>query len=233
MLLRSGTRLVALLLCILAPLPGAAQSAAPETEPPSLPLPPLVPAPEEPAPIPPRGSLIPRQQPGTQEPKYGLVPRVGFELVSGALGGAALGAPGALILLARNRCHDESCTSLRTLGGGLLLVAGGTVGMAAGITLAGNSLGAHGHFEFVYAFEAACLLSVAAKGRDPSAQMSDVAYAGTLFGLTLALGIMGYEFTRDTPSSSPPRVAHAGGWLLPTVGVSAHGIPTGGLAGTF
>jgi hypothetical protein len=171
--------------------------------------------------------------PAEQQRTFGLVPRVGFELVGGALGGAVGAAPGALVLLSGRGCLDENCSSLRKLGGGLLLLVGGTLGMAQGIRLSGDLLGAHGRFEIAYAFEALLLLNAAATGSDASFQEHKVAYVSSLFAATLVAGIMGYELSNGHPSPAPRQRSRTGGWMRPVMGVSLRGTPTGGLAGTF
>jgi hypothetical protein len=158
---------------------------------------------------------------------------VGLELLTGALGGAVGAAPGVLALLWSRGCHDETCSRLGTLGGGLLLLAGGTLGMAGGIKLGGDFLAGHGHFEIVYACEALTLLNVAAAGNDPSFKEHPVVAATSVFAITLVMGIVGYEIAHGHPSPADGKLSRSGGWMLPVVGVSPGGTLTGGLAGTF
>jgi hypothetical protein len=125
---------LALLLCLVLPLPGLAQGSAPAEGPaPSVTPPPLVPAPptsEEP-PDAPRDELIPREWDG-ERPSSPTAPRLILETFGGAVGGAVGVIPGGLLFIA---AFSESSESL-----GILSLAVGFVGIAAGT--AGGIVGA-------------------------------------------------------------------------------------------
>jgi hypothetical protein len=234
-------RFAALLLCLLLPLKGLAQTPSPVEEPaPSVTEPPLIPAPAQPqAPADsPRdsgdenkGEIIPREWPPAED-RAPAVPRILVEFLGGTVGGTLGAIPGTILFAANlcfSTCSDESETgAIFGLG---LAFAGLVFGTAYGIDVGGDFMDGHGRFlpaaGGVALGSLVGLLGAGAVGNSSGE-------AGLLFAILgpVVGGIVGYELSNTPPVQRP--VARASRTqVMPLVTTTPSGGLMGGLAGRF
>ncbi|MBN1210190.1 MAG: hypothetical protein JXB05_35390 [Myxococcaceae bacterium] len=236
-------RFALLLLCLMLPLQGLAQTSPPEMEQaPSVTPPPLVPAPPEPqapADSPRHGSneegqgeLIPREWPVAKAPSP-TAPRLLVEFLGGSLGGTLGVIPGGIIFLS-NLCID-SCSNGSESGALLglgLAFAGVAVGTGAGVYTAGGLMGGHGRFLPTAAGAALGTLAGVLVGGALAEDGGEASLLAVLLSPVLG-GIIGYESSNSPPvpqryASRAPRPQ-----VVPLVTATPGGGFIGGLAGRF
>jgi hypothetical protein len=242
---------LALLLCLVLPLPGLAQGAdSSEVPPSSVTPPPLVPAsPESPEPSDtplaspedstedsaedaPRGLLLPREL-IPQRPHSPTAPRLILEVFGGALG-ASLGViPGGLLALSGfclESCDDGAeVRAILGLAIGLAGIAGGT---AVGITGAASLV--HGEGEYWPTAGGAGIGTLAgvltgialASSAEEAALIPAV--AGPIIG-----GMIGYELSHSDAGKRRLRSSTSGTQVLPVISLHPSGGVLGGLVGRF
>lgn len=235
----SSPRLVTLLLCVLLPLSGLAQSPKPEAAPsPEALPPPLVPAPEEPETTPaqptseaPRDALSPRPLHESTEAEEWRPYRIPLQILGGSAGvGAGMLLAAGIISLDSFDCDGPCNFFLLFLGLGV-----GAGGITLGPTLAvwgiGEALEDRGRFWPTLAGAALGTVSSIVAQAQLSNKVSDAALIAVVgFGPLLGT-LAAYELTRKGPLPSGPESSRL--QVLPVVGMSPGGGLVGGLAGRF
>ncbi|HYI00815.1 hypothetical protein [Hyalangium sp.] len=241
----SPPRFVPLLLCLLLPLPGLAQSPVPHEQPvPPVTPPPLVPAPSEPSDSPlaspeeadpedtPRGEIIHREWHPDTDPSP-TFPRLLLEVLGGTVGATVGFIPGGLVILSAfciESC-DDGAESRAILGLGLALagIAGGT---AIGITGAGSLLQGEGEYWPTAGGAAIGTLVGSIVGLALASSADEAALIPVLVGPIMG-GMIAYELShsnavarRQLRRTSQPQV-------VPMATVTPRGGFIGGLAGRF
>jgi hypothetical protein len=222
--------LVSVVLCVLVPLQGLAQSSPP---------PALLPAPESSEEVPPapseeakpQGEIIPRRQPATGVGR--AIGRVALGTFGGLLGGFVGAGPAlglSTLMESCDGCHNVTASTTIALVG----VAGGVGGIALGVWGSGALLGGEGRYlptllgVGVGALTGGGLAVYLAEEQDVS---EEKALLSLVIGPILG-GIVGYEISHaievDRLQEITPGVA-----LFPTVGVPPSGGVVAGLVGRF
>jgi hypothetical protein len=221
---------LALLLCLVLPLPGLAQDSAPAEGPgPSVTPPPLVPAPptsEEPSDAP-RDELLPREW-DDERPSSPTAPRLVLEFFGGSVGGALGIIPGGLLFIAAFSENSESLGIL-SLAVGFVGVAAGTAGGIVGAaslvdgegaywpTLGGVAIGA---------LVGALVSGIVARSAGDAAIIP--AATGPILG-----GMIGYEISHSNAVSRRRPALDSDTHLMPVVSVHPSGGVLAGLVGRF
>ncbi|HVG58962.1 MAG TPA: hypothetical protein VNA24_10425 [Hyalangium sp.] len=234
----SSPRLATLLLCVLLPLSGLAQTPAPEEAPsPAAVPPPLVPAQEEPETAPaqptsetPRDAFAPRPLHAKTDLEEWRPYRIPLQILGGSAGvGAGMLLAAGIVSLDSMNC-DGPCNFL-LLFFGLGIGAGGiTLGPTLAVWGIGEALEDRGRFWPTLAGAALGTLSSFVAQTQLSNKVSDEALIAVI-GLGPLLGTLtAYELTRRGPLPSK-EASHL--QVLPVVSMSPGGGLMGGLAGRF
>jgi hypothetical protein len=240
----SPPRFVPLLLCLLLPLPGLAQSPAPHEQPvPPVTLPPLVPAPSEPSDSPlaspdeagpedsPRGEIIRREWRPDTDPSP-TFPRLLLEVLGGTVGATVGFIPGGLLILSAfctDRCDGAESRAILGLGLALAGIAGGT---AVGITGAGSLLHAEGEYWPTAGGAAIGTLVGSIVGLVLASSVEEAALIPVLVGPLMG-GMIAYELSHSGAVSRRQRPPFSRPQVVPMATVTPRGGFIGGLAGRF
>jgi hypothetical protein len=210
-----------LVLCAVLPLPGFAQASSP---------PPLVPAPASPQEDEekPQGEIIPRDW-EAQESGGARAGRIVLGPVLGLVLGTVAAAPGVFLMSDSFSCSTCANDS-EILGGGLLSLAGYSVGAALGVKLMGSLL--EGEGRFLHAFLGAGIGFGAGLLGALALSTTEGAWAIPLLTFPLIGAVIGYEVShsneRERRAAAGPSVA-----VLPSVSVRPSGGVIAGLVGRF
>jgi hypothetical protein len=227
-----------LLLVLLAPCVGRAQSSeGPPSPGPAdaseLPSPPLVPAPEPtPQAEPPAGEVFPRE-PEAAAPAKGSfsVGRAMLEVLGGGAGGATVGFLSLLLggLVFSPLCDTDECLGPILITG----IVGTTFGVPLGVYGAGKLAGGKGKYWPAF------VGTIMGGGLGLAAALLSQDEAGTAIGLTAGpvIGaVIGYELSHSlesAPAAVTPQGSSPGLMIFPTFGLTLTGGVVGGLSGRF
>ncbi len=232
-------RLVTLLLCVLLPLSGLAQTPEPEAAPPSSDSPPpLVPAPQEPETDPaqptseaPRDELIPRSPPESTGWEDWRPYRIPLQILGGSAAiGAGMLLTAGIVAFDSMDCDGPCNFPLLLIGLGVGAV-GITVGPALAVWGIGEAMDDRGFFWPTLVGSALGTVSgVILQSKLSSSLTTEKVLAIIGFGPLLGT-LVTYELTRRGPLSSEPEASRI--QVLPVVGISPGGGLVGGLVGRF
>lgn len=231
---------LALLLCLMLPVPGLAQdSTAPEEPVPSLSPPPLIPAPprdsteDSPADAP-RDELIPREWDAESTPTPTVL-RLFLEFFGGAAGASVGVIPGGVLVLSSicfDGCDDGSATR------GIVGVAIGLVGLAGGTALGvvGGAYLADGEGRYwptaagagLGTLVGATLGLVLASNIDEEELALIAPIASPIIG-----GMIGYEISHSDAVERRHRSSSSDTRILPLISTLPGGGLLGGVVGRF